>query len=807
MKTNASPVSSLMKVALSLIAMIGSSAVTAGVFNADFNDGTVPPGSAVWGHAVVESTGGVNNSGCLKITKNEGSQQGSFVIEDLDGGALVYGFRVSMKVRVGGGTVPPADGWSFCVAPDLPDAPWGEEGTGNGFTLVFDTYDNGGGEAPAIDLKIGNQVVVSKKVPIDDISTGDQFAPVAIVVNPDGSLDLEYNGKVHFSKFFFPGYQALAFSRFGFGARTGGATENHFIDDLSIETYLTPQPGIVRNPADITVLEGSNATFSIQLNNGEGATVQWYRNGVLIPGANSTDYTLIGASMADNGAMFSARVTLGTTTVNSAEAMLRVIHIDLPPTPICSFDFNDGLIPAGTYLTGYAYVSAWGGVNGSGSLVLTDAMNSLNGGFIVEDLVGGARLYGMAARFDLLMGGGTEPPADGFSFNWGVALPDYPAQAEEGADSGLAVCFDVYDNTDGNPYNDVGEAPAVTLKFDGQTVAEVKVPLATFLTGDGYADVMLRLTPDGLFDLAWNGQVIFERIQIPGFTYVESGRVGLYARTGGLNQNHWVDSLRVYAYETPATLRIVQQPQPQTVLQSKQVTFTVVVNIPEQTTYQWYRDGVAIPGAVQDTYTIVAAAPSDNGAKFKVEVKAPGQTLMSDEALLTVVDLAPPASPQIVYTFDNGILPAGCEISGSAFVAPSGGVNDSGVLQLTVAENSQNGGFRSPLIENGAQLLEFILAADVLVGGGSEPPADGFSLNLGSDLPLPATGEAENGAGNGLRIAFDTYDNTDANPYDGVGEAPSIDIWWRGQIVAQKFVPLSLINVADTFFTVLVRVS
>ena len=45
---------------------------------------------------------------------------------------------------------------------------------------------------------------------------------------------------------------------------------------------------------------------------------------------------------------------------------------------------------------------------------------------------------------------------------------------------------------------------------------------------------------------------------------------------------------------------------------------------------------------------------------------------------------------------------------------PAGGVGDSGVLKLTTSENDQRGGFRSALIQDGAQLLEFTFAADVL---------------------------------------------------------------------------------------------
>jgi hypothetical protein len=66
----------------------------AGTFENNFDNG-LPPGTAVYGNTVVESTGGVNNSGVLKLTKAINSQTAGFVIEDFDSGATVYGFNTS----------------------------------------------------------------------------------------------------------------------------------------------------------------------------------------------------------------------------------------------------------------------------------------------------------------------------------------------------------------------------------------------------------------------------------------------------------------------------------------------------------------------------------------------------------------------------------------------------------------------------------------------------------------------------------------------------------------------------------------
>ena len=811
--------------ALAVSALVLLASVRAGTFSADFDDGQVPAGAQVFGNAVVESSGGVGGTGCLKLTMNVNSQSGSIVIEDLDGLANVYGIRATFMARVGGGSAVPADGWSFCAAPDLPFGTWSETGAGNGLRVCFDTYDNvdgdpnnGAGEAPQIRLMLGTTTVATTPLlPLSDVINND-FVPVEILLDADGSFSLTYNGKVHFSRLFFAGYQPLSGALIGFGARTGGLNANHFVDDLSITTYTDPKPGIVRHPQDLTMVDGSAATFEVSLNNGDAATVQWLRDGTVIPGASGTSYTLSPVTMADSGARFSARVTLGATTVTSDEATLTVVQIDLPATPVVSYDFDDGLVPteASVYGGGIAsdgvsewapYVSPVGGVGDSGVLQITENYNGQSGAFIIPDQHAGAPVYGVAVRFDVRIGGGSDVPADGMSFNFANDLPYGTAvgNAEEGQGSGLRVCFDIYDNTDGNPNNGVGEAPAITLKWGETVVGEVKPALSDITTGDAFADVIVRVTPDGLLDVAWNGKVLMYRAPVPGFGSIADGRFGFFARTGGLNANHWVDNLRIYTYLS-APLRVSKQPADQMVLVGKTATFDVEVNNPTGATYQWFKNGTAIAGATSSTYTTPATVAADDGAKFKAEVTAGAEMAASREATLTVVDLAAPIAPQLCYDFNDGAVPAGAEIGGAypegatpvAFVDVVGGVNNGGVLKLTTSENSQAGGFRSPLIQEGAQLLEFTLAADVLAGNGTATPADGFSINIANDVPITAAGDAENGGGTGISIAFDTYDN-------GGGEAPSIDVRYKGQVVAVKLVPLALVNSGD-YLQVLLRV-
>src|SRR3989442_1737617 len=150
---------------------------------------------------------------------------------------------------------------------DFSDAAYSEEGPGtiNGLTICFDVFNNGGtpAEAPALDVKGNNVVLVHRLVGTASTTTGASpigsattirtqtaaggapvYVPVKIHADTDGTLDLVFNNVVVFTNLpvFHPITNltinpAVPNARFGFGARTGGSTDNHWVDNLNITTF------------------------------------------------------------------------------------------------------------------------------------------------------------------------------------------------------------------------------------------------------------------------------------------------------------------------------------------------------------------------------------------------------------------------------------------------------------------------------------------------------------------------------------------------------------------------------------------
>lgn len=251
-------ISSFLSSLITTCALITALHVQGGTISENFDSGFAP--GVPLGTAYLDSSGGVSDSGCLKLTDAALGQIGSFIFDELDGWSPITGFRASFKMKVGGGTG--ADGISFNFAGDYSWWMFGEEGDGSGLTISFDTYDNGNGEAPAIDIRYGWTTIFSQRGNLSLFRTGE-FIPVIVNVDPDGSLDLTVNGQA-VVKNLIGAFQPTV-GQFAFGARTGGLDDYHVIDDLEITTttaspvlpyvqYAFPQGNGARTDSNIKIV-------------------------------------------------------------------------------------------------------------------------------------------------------------------------------------------------------------------------------------------------------------------------------------------------------------------------------------------------------------------------------------------------------------------------------------------------------------------------------------------------------------------------------------------------------------------------
>ena len=785
-----------------------------GSFSANFDDGAAPGGTVLFGNGtsagVIELTGGNLDSGCVKLTKNSNGLQGAFFVSDLDGGNPVNGFTANFKMRLGGGSSVPADGCAFCVGGDIPDGTFGETGAGSGLRIGFDIYDNtdgnpnnDGGEAPSFNVYWNGALLARTRVPLATMVT-NTFVDVMVRVNPTGTLDLTWNGAVIHDKLNI-GYQPISGARFAWGGRTGGLNTNQFVDDVTItSTTGALVPYIVRQPISLRIAAGYPGLFNVVDNGAAGVTYEWQRKGPGDAGftaAGGSGATFISAplTLADNGVQYRVVISSPEGVVPSEPATVQVVNLSRG-TPTAAYNFNDGIVPAGSGAFGSALPLGSTGFADTGCMNLTDALNGLAGTWTVDDLNGGQPVESIEVFFKLNMSGGTNPPADGFGFHWAPDLPDagFPV-AEEPVGNGLSIGFDVYDSTDGNPYNGVGEAPAIDVFWLRNRVGGVSVPLELLNTQGEFQDVYLRLSNAGLIDVMFNGVVVVYQLQVPNWTAFSQARYGFSARTGGLNQRHAIDEVEIRSTGYAGPIGVVSQPVNVTTVPNRTATFSVTSNDPLRALYQWQwkaagaGDFTDIGGATSQTYTTPALVVADNGSQYRCRVyrTASPSSVFSDVATVTMVNVARPAVPEINDTFDDGAtvtnagtVPTAVQtLSGNYAILPDGGSGNSGSLRLTEAVNGQFGTLVIDDYKPGVTVGEFTAAINAQIFGGN--PADGWSFSWSDNIaPVQEYGGLERGVGDDLRVGFITYGSS------------VVEIYWGGTMLIRVPVSLELLQSA-----------
>lgn len=218
-----------------------------------------PPGMTLFGSAVA-------NGGWLKLT-TPATAFGIAYIDNFSGSAPVWGFEARFKTALFGSTccgngALPADGFSFNLVPAasvLPNPDYGqpaEEGLDQGLAVNFDTWDNGGGEGPAVEVKWLGQVVARQPFQASQSPAGANSPQAAsrdtrITLDSDGRLSVDYGGVQVLDRVPTPYTpQVIGTPKWVIGARTGGANDNHWIRDLNIVVNRAKVPGLFSTGVD-----------------------------------------------------------------------------------------------------------------------------------------------------------------------------------------------------------------------------------------------------------------------------------------------------------------------------------------------------------------------------------------------------------------------------------------------------------------------------------------------------------------------------------------------------------------------------
>ena len=350
-------------------------------------------------------------------------------------------------------------------------------------------------------------------------------------------------------------------------------------------------PSITVQPVGQSVTEGETATFSVTATGSE-LSYQWQRDSVDIAGATSPSYTTPATQLSDNGVTFTVTVSNGAGSTSSQGALLQVLLA--PPTIVGQpqpASVAEGepasftVTAAGSQL---AYQWQRNGIDIPGAT--SDTF-----------LIAATTLADDGAIFRVLVSNGAGTvPSDPASLAVALAPPTIAVHPlDVTVDEGQSAEFRV-------------EARGSQLSYQWQRDG-VDIPGATLAT-----------------------------LTLPVVSLDDAGAV---FRVTVSNSAGTVPSLEATLQVSLVLPVITSQPSDQSVIEGQPVIF-VVEALGSQLSYQWRRNGVAIPGETLNELTLDAVTLADDGAEFVALVSNGAGTVSSDPATLTVSLASPVITAQ-----------------------------------------------------------------------------------------------------------------------------------------------------------------
>ena len=281
---------------------------------------------------------------------------------------------------------------------------------------------------------------------------------------------------------------------------------------------------------------------------------------------------------------------------------------------------------------------------------------------------------------------------------------------------------------------------------------------------------------------------------------------------------------------------ITTQPQGISVNEQQPATFTVGYIGRRPVQFQWFRNGVPIPGATNGTYQLAAPLPTDNGARFSVALtnrvtNTVFSALSSTAALTVIADTIPPTVSRIAnvgttnvqivfsepveaasatntsnYAFTNGVAVTGATLGadkvtvtlsvgplvfGSNYTIVLNGVRDRAFVPNTLAPNTTLTFYAAPY--------------DSLDIGGAAPAGSLSVVDGGFDVT--ASGSSIGGTADQFNFSYQMVSG-DFDWEVRLQGMSAVDLWSKAGLMARETLDagsrcaavLATANLQGTFF-------
>lgn len=483
-------------------------------------------------------------------------------------------------------------------------------------------------------------------------------------------------------------------------------------------TVLVP-PTIVTAPADVSVVAGNPASFSVTAGGTAPLTYQWLKNGVAIAGANSATLTLASVTTT-NAASYSVTVT---NAAGSATSSAAVLTVQFPPAivtqPVTQFGALSSnvvlsVVASGTGPLAYQWFNVvgaladGGNISGSASNILTIAAlttNEVGNYFVVVSNAFGSVtsasasvtvnsspiITGPPASQFVAVGGnavltvavtGSAP----FTYQWlknGAKISN--SKTVSGVTASSLTLAKVATTANGNytvvVKNAYGSAasPAATLTvLKPPTITASLRITPTPRTAVAPAGNLVRAGTNLTFsvtaagsaplDYQWfkNGVVLVNSAAVAGAT---TNALKIFAVTTNDSGNYFVvvsnpvgsvtNSSAVTVIAPPV---ITAQPASQAVAAGTAAGFSVGNSGSAPFSYQWFKGTKAVSGATNLAFSIASTTTNDAGAYFAIITNFAGS---ATSAVATLTVWLPP-----VFTIQatNQTVRTGSTVAFSAMV-------------------------------------------------------------------------------------------------------------------------------------------